>query len=91
MAVVARENETMAPRPDQQAPLFPLDVIPTHRLGKVSPSEARPNVRRFADHEASSRNSQILAFFSIVRDERQYDWSLGDIGSVFELNKGSIH
>jgi hypothetical protein len=50
--VVARQNETMAPRLDPRAAAVPLDVIRTRVLGKVSPREAWVIVRRLAHHEA---------------------------------------
>jgi hypothetical protein len=48
-------------------------------------------MRRLADSETPSRNSQILALLSIVCDDLDYNWSDREIGTIFNVNKGTIH
>jgi hypothetical protein len=57
----------------------------------VSPREAGAITRRLGDYETSTRNSQILAPLKIIRDELQFEWSCGDIGSLFDVKEGSVH
>jgi hypothetical protein len=89
--VSACQNETMIPSPDPRVRPVPVDIIRTRRLGKVSAREVRAIVRPLADHEPLSRNWQALALLLIIRDKLQCGCSLADIGSVFKLNKGSLH
>jgi hypothetical protein len=81
----------MGPRPDPRAPAVSLDVIRTRLLTHMSLRDARAVVRRLADYETPSRNSQILALFAILRDELNLVWSYRDMGSVFGMNKGTVY
>jgi hypothetical protein len=38
-----------------------------------------------------SRNSQILALLSIVRNDLGYNWIHRDIGKIFNVEKGTVH
>jgi hypothetical protein len=79
------------PKANPQTPLISLDVIRTRLLLRMSPRDARAIVRRLADSEPPSHNSQILAIFTIVRDELQFDWSYREVGSVCAIGKGIVH
>jgi hypothetical protein len=59
----------MDPKTDPTALAISLDLIRTRLLLKTNPREARAIIRRLADYETPSRNSQILALLSIVRDD----------------------
>jgi transposase len=44
---------------------------------------------RLADYP--TRNSQILALPTILRDEFQYAWSSAQMGYIFNVKKGIVH
>jgi hypothetical protein len=81
----------MGPKRDARAPPLPFPEICPRLALKVSSREARAIVRRLRDYDTPSRNSQILALLAIIHDELHYDWSHRDIGSVFNVNKGTVH
>jgi hypothetical protein len=81
----------MGPKTDLRAPAISLDLIRTRLLLKTNPREARAIIRRLADYETPSRNAQILALLSIVRDDLGYNWSYREIGIIFSVNKGTVH
>jgi hypothetical protein len=81
----------MGPKTDPRASGILLDLIRTRLLLKTNPREARAVIRRLADYETPSRNSQILALLSIVRDDLGYKWSYREIETIFNVNKGIVH
>jgi hypothetical protein len=81
----------MGPKTDPRAPVISLDRIRTRLLLKTKPRESRAIIRRLAHYETPSRNSLILALLSIVRDDLGYNWSYREIGTIFKVNKGTIH
>jgi hypothetical protein len=81
----------MGPKTDPRTPAISLNLIRTRLLLNTNPREARAIIRRLADYETPSRNSQILALLSIVRDDLGYNWSHREIGTVFNVNKGTVH
>jgi ribosomal protein S4E len=81
----------MGPKTDPRAPAISLDLIRTRLLLKINPREARAIIRRLADSETPSRNSPILALLSIVRDDLGYNWTYREIGTIFNVNKGTVH
>jgi hypothetical protein len=74
---------------DPRAPATSLDLIRTRLLLKTTPCEARA-IHRLADYETPSRNFQILAPLSIVRDDLDYNCSYREIGTIFNVNKGTV-
>jgi hypothetical protein len=88
--IVARQKETMGPKTDPRAPAISLDLIGTRLLLKTIPREARVIICCLADYETPSRNSQRSALLSIVRDDLGYDWSNREIGTIFNVNKGTV-
>jgi hypothetical protein len=80
----------MGMKTDPRTPAISLDLIRTRLLLKTNPREARAIIR-LADYETPSRNSQIPALLSIVRDDLGDNWSSLEIGSIFNVNKGTIH
>jgi hypothetical protein len=89
--IIARQKETMGPKIDPRAPAISLDLIRTRLLLKTNPREARAIIRRLADYETPSRNSQILTLLLIVRDDLGYNWNYREIGTIFNVNKGTVH
>jgi hypothetical protein len=81
----------MGPKTDPRAPAISSDLIRTRLLLKTNLREARTIIRRLADYETPSRNSQILALLSIVRDDLSYNWSYRKIGTIFNVNKVTVH
>jgi hypothetical protein len=81
----------MDPKADSRAPAISLDLIRTRLILKTNSREARAIIRRLADYETPSRKSQILALLSIVRDDLGYNWSYREIGTIFNVNKGTVH
>jgi hypothetical protein len=81
----------MGPKRDPNAAPVELTIIQTRLAQMVSAREARAITRRLSEHNAPTRNSQILAMLSITRDELQYEWSYRTIGSIFGVNKGTVH
>jgi transposase len=81
----------MGPKRDRHAPPVPLGLICTRLTDKVSPREARAITRRLSTNETPTRAVQILALLTIVRDELQYAWSCRNIGSIFNVHKGTVH
>jgi hypothetical protein len=81
----------MGPKTDSTAPAISLNLIRTRFLLKTIPREARAIIRRLADCETRSRHSQILALLSIVRDDLDYNWSYREIGTIFNVNKETVH
>jgi hypothetical protein len=81
----------MGPKTDPRAPTISLDLIRTRLLLKTNPREARAIIRRLADYETPSRNSQMLTLRSLVRDNLGYNWSYREIGTIFNVNKGTVH
>jgi hypothetical protein len=77
----------MGPKTDPRTPAISLDLIRTQLLLKTNPSEIRAIIRRLADYETPSRNSQILALLLIVRDDLGYNWSYRETGTIFNVNK----
>jgi hypothetical protein len=47
--------------------------------------------RRLSDFPNPSRNAQVFALASIIQDELQMKWSLAQIGSIFDIHKGTVH
>jgi hypothetical protein len=47
--------------------------------------------RRLCDFPTLSRNAQVFALTSIIQDELHEKWSLAQIGSIFNINKGTVH
>jgi hypothetical protein len=81
----------MGPKTDPRTPAISLDLIRTRLLLKTKPREARAIICRLADYETPSRNAQILALLSIIRDGLGYNWSYREIGTIFNVNKGTVH
>jgi hypothetical protein len=81
----------MRPKTDLRWPAISLDLVHTQLLLKANPREARAIIRRLADSETPSRNSQIPALLSIVRDDLGYHWSYRETGTIFNVNKGTVH
>jgi hypothetical protein len=81
----------MGSKTDPRAPAISSDLIRARLLLKTNPREARVIIRRLADYETPSRNSQMLALLSIVRDDLGYNWGYREIATIFNVNKGTVH
>jgi hypothetical protein len=81
----------MGLKTDLRAPAISLDLIRTRLLLNTNPCEARAIIRCLADYEMPSRNFQILALLSIISDDLGYNWSFREIGTIFNVNKGTVH
>jgi hypothetical protein len=65
----------MALKVNPSAHATPLDFIYARLAEKLSARDARSILHRLADYPTPTRNSQILALFTILRDEFQCAWS----------------
>jgi hypothetical protein len=81
----------MASKVDPSAPPTPLDFIYARLAEKLSARDARSILRHLADYPTHTRNSQILALLTILRDEFQYAWSYAQVGYIFNVNNGIVH
>jgi hypothetical protein len=81
----------MVPKVDLTAPPTLLDFIYARFAEKLSARDARSILRGLADYPTPTRNSQILALLTILRDEFQYAWSYTQVGYIFNVNKGIVH
>jgi hypothetical protein len=79
-AVLLSDKERNGSDPDLRAPVVPVDFI-----------YSRSVIRRLSVDETRSRNSQMLACLAILRDELRFDWSYGEIGLIFAVDKGIVH
>jgi hypothetical protein len=68
-----------------------MDVIQARLCPKLSPRNARAVCRRLSQFPSPSRNAQVFALASIIPDEFQANWSLREIGLIFDINKGNVH
>jgi hypothetical protein len=80
----------MTPKVNPSAPPIPLNSIYARLVEKLSPRDARCFIRGLSCYPTPTRNSQILALVSIVRDEFQYAWSYAEMGRIFDVSKGII-
>jgi hypothetical protein len=81
----------MTPEVDPRTPPTPLDFIYAHLAEKLSARHTRSILRRLADYPTPTRNSQILALLTILRDEFQSAWSYAQVGYIFNVNQGIVH
>jgi hypothetical protein len=57
----------------------------------MSHRDARAVIGRLADYETRSQNSHISAVIAIRPDQLQVDWSDRERGTIFQVNKETVH
>jgi hypothetical protein len=68
--------------------LLPLEVHHTPRSPKLSPRDSRSVCRHRCDFRAPSRNPQVGALAEVIQGELRAEWTLSQIGSIFDISKG---
>jgi hypothetical protein len=76
---------------DASAPLIPLDIIQTQLCERISARDARSVIRRLSELETLTHNFQFVTLRCILRDELRAEWTMTQLGSVFDINKGIVH